>query len=131
MSEVIIKLRMPEELYQAYEAQAGKGSVEKAILDRLRRCQTYTAGRPLYFNDAERGELEHITGGWSLPNAETALTRVKQLVKVRVGEVEIELDERILQRMAHRAKAERKEFNVWVTREVTQGLMRSTGLLPS
>jgi len=134
MSETKVRLTLsiPEDLYMKYEqhAQERKISIEREILERLQRCQSYTAGRPLYFNDAERSELEHVTGGWSLENAASAISRIKQLVRVAIGEVKVDLDDRVLQRAGHRAKAEKKSLDTWIVREVTEGLERSVGLRP-
>lgn len=132
-TRVKFSITLPETLYDHYvkRAEERKTTVEKEVLDQLSRCKTHSASRPIYFNDTERSELEHITGGWAIESAEMALTRIKQLVKVSVSKVEVDLDDRVLQRAAHRAKAERKELQEWITREVTQGLERSVGLRPA
>lgn len=132
-TRVKFSITMPEHLYDHFVKRAAerKTTVEKEVIDQLSRCKSHTAARPIYFDDDERGVLEHITGGWAIESAEMALTRIKQLVKVTVGKVEVDLDDRVLQRAAHRAKAERKELPEWITREVTQGLERSVGLRPA
>jgi hypothetical protein len=131
-TKVRVTLSIPEELYTRYEERAKerKVSIERELLERLQRCHTHTAGRPLYFNDAERGELEHVTGGWALETAAAAISRIKQLVRVAIGEVKVDLDDRVLQRAGHRAKAQKQDIGVWITREVTEGLERSVGLRP-
>ena len=63
-------------------------------------------------------------------NAEVALDKIRTTVNLKVGDITVELSERVLARCASRAKAERKDFETYVKKEVIQGLERSTGLRP-
>lgn len=131
-SKVRLQLHIPESVYDEYvsQAQSAKQGVEKVCSDRLRTCVNHTSGRGLYFTDAERASLERITGGHLIDNAAMALQRVQTTVSLKVGDVTIELTERLLVRASSRAKAERKTLAEYVTKEVIQGLERSVGIRP-
>lgn len=127
-----ISLTLPEDIYARYDAQgkAAKVSPEKAMADRLRRCVSYVASRPLYFDDAARNELEQITGGHQLDSAESALTRIRNTVSVKVGDVTIVIPRQVLDRAHSRAAAFRIPVEAWLEREILEGLERSTGMRP-
>lgn len=131
-SKVRIQLHIPESTYDSYSAQAAaaKLAVEKICSDRLRTCVTHTSGRGLYFTDAERSDLERITGGHLISDAPTALQRIKTTVTLRVGDISVELTDRVLQRASSRAKSVRKSLEEYVRKEVIEGLERSVGIRP-
>lgn len=131
-SKVRLQFHVPEATVAQYELQARAAgiSVEKCCSDRLRTCVNHTSGRGLYFNDAERSDLERITGGHLIDNAAIALQRVKTTITLKVGDITVELNERVLARCTSRAKAERKTLEEYVRKEVIQGLERATGLRP-
>lgn len=131
-TRVNVRISIPESTHVQYEAQAKlvKQSVEKVLSDRLRTCVSHTSGRGLYFTDEQRSHLERITGGHIIANAEMALQKIQVVVQLKVADVTIELSERVLARATARAKAERKTLAEYVTKEVIQGLERSTGLRP-
>jgi hypothetical protein len=131
-SKVRLQLHIPETVYDQYveQARAVNLAVEKVCSDRLRTSVTHTAGRGLYFNDTERSDLERITGGHFVNTAAEALRRIETTVTLKVGDIEIELNGRVLQRASSRAKSERKTLEEYVRKEVIQGLERSVGLRP-
>lgn len=131
-SKTRVILMVPDELFHQYEAQAQsvKLPVEKILSDRLRTCVEHTSGRGLYFDSATRADLERITGGHLIPNAQIAIEKIRTVVNLKVGDITIELTERVLARCASRAKSERKSLEDYVKKEVIQGLERSTGLRP-
>jgi hypothetical protein len=131
-SKVRIQLHIPEATAILYEAQAKlvKQPVEKVMSDRLRTCVNHTSGRGLYFNDAQRSELERVTGGHLISDADTALQKIKVVVQLKVGDIEVALTGRVLERAMARAKSERRTLEDYVRKEVIQGLERSTGLRP-
>jgi len=131
-SRTRVILMLPDSLFQQYEAQAAsvKVSVDKVMSDRLRTCVEHTSGRGLYFDSATRADLERITGGHLIPNAQIAIEKIRTVVNLKVGDITIELTERVLARCASRAKSERKTLEDYVKKEVILGLERVTGLRP-
>jgi hypothetical protein len=131
-TRIRVTISIPEEMYQQYETQAklAKVTVEKVLSDRLRQCVDHTSGRGLYFTDAQRSDIERITGGHLIMSAEQALEKIKTTVNLKVGDINVEVTDRVLARCASRARAERKDFETYVKKEVIQGLERSTGLRP-
>jgi len=131
-SKVRIQMHVPEATITQYELQARAAgiSLEKVCSDRLRQCVTYTSGRGLYFNDVERAELEKICGGHFINNSAEAMARIRTVVTLKVGDVEIALTGQLLSRCTSRAKAERRLLEEYVKKEVIQGLERAVGLRP-
>jgi hypothetical protein len=131
-TKVRLTILLPEDVAEKYDEQAKHSghTTEKICADRLRTCVTYTSGRGLYFDDRERSELEHITGGHYISDAAAALARIKTTVTLKVGDISIELTDRVLARCSSRAKSERKTLEEYVKKEVIQGLERSVGLRP-
>jgi len=131
-SRTRVILMLPDSLFHQYEDQAKSinVSVEKVLSDRLRTCVEHTSGRGLYFDSATRADLERITGGHLIPNAQIAIEKIKTVVNLKVGDITIELTERVLARCASRAKSERKTLEDYVKKEVILGLERVTGLRP-
>jgi hypothetical protein len=131
-TKVRLQLHLPEPVVMQYEDQARRDKVtcEKEMEDRLRRCVSHTATRGLYFNDAQRSELEKMTGGHFIDSPEQALSRIRNVVKVRVGNVTVELNQQVLDRAASRAAAFRMPVEKWLEKEIIEGMERATGLRP-
>lgn len=89
-----IQIKLPDATYNEYAKQAAaqKRDVDEVITDRLTRCVEHTASRPLYFNTEQRQELEKLLGGKMLGSPEAAIYRIRQALRVTVGDVEIPLD---------------------------------------
>ena len=132
-TRVRITIAVPEALYDKYAAQGKAEGVtaEKEIADRLTRTADFTDTRGLWFNSKQRNELERITGGHLIENAEQALSRIRTTAQVKVGEVTVQLDERLTQRVHSRAKAFRKTPEKWLAEETRKGLEVATGMRPA
>ena len=102
---------------------------EDEIIQRLHRCSTYTANKPLYLNDEQRSRLEKALGH-NFNSAEQAIAQVTTATTLQVGDCGVEISPRIAQRVASRAKAERKTYEEVIQREVIKGLSVYTGLIP-
>lgn len=128
--KVRISVSLPENVVKLYEETAAKNgrTLEDELAERLKRCRLYTAGRPIYFNDSERNELERITGGHQLKTAQDALEHIRKAITVDVSNVKVEIDGRLMQRVLWRAKAERKTVGEFVTREVLHGIQAACGM---
>jgi hypothetical protein len=131
-SKVKLQITLPESLYDEYcvQAAAERVPVEKLLADRLTRCASHTGTRTLYFSDKERNELERITGGHLISSAADALAKIRTTCQVKVGNVVVQLNERVTQRAHARAKATRKAPEEWLRKEVLENLERSVGLRP-
>ena len=100
------------------------------MAERLRRCVDHSASRAVYFNDAERSELETLTGGHLINTATEALARIRATVTILAGEVEVIVPQDILARAASRAASYRISTEEWLRRELLVGLERATGMRP-
>lgn len=129
-SKIKLTISLPESLYFKYEKQAAISKVppEREILDRLSDCAEYTSGRPLYFTDPQRVELERLTGGHLLTTSDLALKKITELCQIMVGDVLITLDKRVLDRAQSRAKSERLDVGKWIEKEVVRAMEEAVGL---
>ena len=128
-STIRVTLHLDESLVARYERQGADAglALEELLTQRLNRCVVHSASRPLYFTDKERTELEQITGGHVLETAAAALARLRTAVSVKVGDVAVTLNERLLSRL--RTRVFRNEtFEGVVKREVTRGLESFCGM---
>ena len=130
-TKVLIKLEMSEKLYQEYEEMGGKSgrSAEEEISERLKRCKEYTANRPLYFNDAERSEMEKLTGGHLAKSPETVLARLRTAMSIVVEDVTITINQRLLQRLSSRVFRGQTMEGV-IEKVVIEALERHAGMRP-
>lgn len=99
-----VKIELPEALYLQYEEEGARNvrSAEEEIVKRLNGCKEHNANRGLYFNDKERKELETLTGRHIAGKPEVLLARLRNAMKLKVGDVEIILDSHILNRLITR-----------------------------
>lgn len=130
-TKVLIKLEMSEKLYEEYEKMGGANghSVEEEIAKRLERCKEYTASRPLYFNDAERSEIEKLTGGHQAKSPETVLARLRTAMSIVVEDVTITINQRLLQRLSSRIFRGQTMEGV-IEKVVLEALERHAGMRP-
>lgn len=130
-TKVLIKLEMSEKLYQEYEEMGGKSgrSPEEEISERLKRCKEHTANRPLYFNDAERSEMEKLTGGHLAKSPETVLARLRTAMSIVVEDVTITINQRLLQRLSSRVFRGQTMEGV-IAKVVLEALERHAGMRP-
>jgi hypothetical protein len=111
-------------------AAAEKVSPEQFIVEKIRRHLEHNGTRGLWFNDAQRSELERMTGGHLINSSEDALAKVRTTCMVIVDDVAVVIPTNMKQRIASRAKACRKNVADWITKEVYEGLERACGLRP-
>jgi len=129
-TRVKFKMELPESLWNVYEEQAiahGR-SVEDEIEERLKLCQEYQSSRPLYFTDADRVVLEKAFGH-VLAKPSQVLDRLGNLLNLRVGNIKVELPDRLQTRLRTRV-FKGHSYEEVVQREVIQGLERYCGLRP-
>ena len=129
--KVRVTLELSSHLFDLYSEQgiAAGRMPEEEMIERLRRCSGFTAAKPLYLNDDQRGQLEKALGH-NLNSAEQAIAQVTSAVSLQVGDCGVEISPRIAQRVASRAKAERKTYEEVIQREVIKGLSVYSGLIP-
>lgn len=86
---VILKLKVPAELYESYEKQAEKQGLkpEELVVHRLQRCKDHAGIRTLFFSDSQRQQLENILQKRPLENAEQTLALINAGLSVRVGDL--------------------------------------------
>lgn len=126
-----VTIKLDEETLKTYEkeAEARKRSLESVLSERLRKCQSHTAAQGIYFNDADRQKLVHVTGGHLITSAEDALRRIETAMTVAIGDVKIDIDSRLANRIYHRAKASRMTPEAWVMREGFKSLREACGMM--
>lgn len=132
-NEVVVvrtMLELPEAVYDAYAEQALKAGKETETLleQRLNKCQGH-ADQGLFFNDAQAKRLFHVLGK-TVSDAEGALQRLETICLLDVGDVKIEVEPRILQRLKSRVFRGQTLEGV-IRKEVLMGLKRFCGLEPS
>ena len=132
-ARVRLYIELPRDTFDAYSDQASltdHKSIEKVLSDRLRSTVDYTSGRALYFNDAQRADLERITGGHMFKSPEEAINRLQTMVAIKINDVTIEVSGNLLMRASSRAKSMRQTLEQYLKREVLSGLRKATGLDP-
>src|SRR5437868_6985849 len=89
---VQIRVALPDEIADLYsnEAAITGRDIEDVLAARLISAAGYTATKPLYFDDAQRQELE-ATLGRNVLHTRDALLQIRNAMSVRVGRVIIPL----------------------------------------
>lgn len=100
---VSLKLHIAEPLADHYAERAAKHgrAVEDELVLRLRQCKDHTDAQAIYLTDAQRNELSQIAGKLINTSADL-LTWAKQMVSLKVGEVEIPLSQQLVTRLESR-----------------------------
>ena len=130
-SKVMVRLELPEALYEAYERHGSRSArePEAEMLERLKRCKDHVANRPLYFNDAQRSELEHLSGGHITKSPDALIKRLANACSIEVGDVKITIDQRLAQRLSTRVfRGQTIEGNI--KKVVIEALERDCGMRP-
>ena len=129
-TKVCCRVELNEDVLLQYEIQAaGRSiSIEALLAERLTKCIDHNASRGMYFNDADRSDLETLFGGRTLATAPQAIAAGKAMATVTVGGVNVELDQTLVKRAASRAQSERTTIEKWLAREIIIGLERTTGI---
>lgn len=133
VNEVVVvrsTVDLPEAIFDQYSEQAiAQGrSVEEVMSQRLLRTVTID-GNGLWFNAQQKKRLDHLCGH-TIGDAEGAIQRLETVSKVKLGDVELELEPRLKLRLESRAKMQRKSLPELIKREVLLGLRRFAGLEP-
>lgn len=128
LTEVSLRIRIPEDLAEQYQQQAEAAGVdiEELISKRLKACVTHGAQRPLFFDDDQRRELEAILQGM-FPNAKSALKALRTAMSVRVQGVPITLTPQALERF----KSRHQDNSLWtdfVAFQITRMVEEYVGL---
>lgn len=121
-------IELNEQLYDAYAAQGMSRALdpEQVMLERLVRC-VEQADQGLYFNDSQKKRLCNVIGR-SVSDAEGALQNLEHVSKIQIGDIAVELEPRLMKRLASRAGAYRKPLAQLVKEEVLKALKEYTGL---
>lgn len=125
-----VSLKVPEEIYDEYAERATKfgRTVEQEMFLRLKNCRDHNAITGIYFNDDQRAEIQKALGH-VITGPEMVLERLKTLLSLKVGNVEIPLSERLQIRLRTRVFRGQTIEKV-LQKEVTEGLERYVGLRP-
>ena len=128
---VKIRVDVPQPVFDQYKksADAVGRDVEEFIGDHLRQTvkQDHT-GAGLWFTAEQARRLCQLTGRGSCNDAQLIIDRLSPLMEVLVGDVIVELDAQILDRLKHiRKHITPQEF---VRKEALNGVRVSLGLSP-
>lgn len=126
---VIVRLELPEHIYDIYAEEALKRGrePEQIMGERLNRCKGIS-GSGIYFNDDQKKRLGNVVGH-TVNDAEGALQRLETATIVDVSGFQFELDPRLIQRLKTRVyRGEHYEDVVY--REIVRGLMNFAGMNP-
>ena len=126
--QVRLTIALPEALHDAYAERAAKygRTVEDEVMLRLVKCRDYVSTQPIYITDADRAALTNALGHL-ITNPQELLNHLKNIVKLRVGEVVVPLDERLIVRLGTRVMRGQTMATMLV-KEVTEALERFTGM---
>jgi hypothetical protein len=110
-----------------YQQQADRVGldVETLLGDRLGACVEHTAGKPLYFNDAERQEIDKMFGK-NVYGTRDLLNQVRNCLAVKVGNIKITLQAPLLSRLKSRCLG--AKWEAFLERLIIEDLERYCGL---
>lgn len=130
LSTARVSLTVSEYVYNEYAKQAeARGETPEVVMqNRLSRCANHTANSPLYFNDAQKKELEQATG-WMADTPEKVIARLREVSSVEVCGIVIDIPARLRTRLESRV-FRGQTFESMVTKEVIQALERHVGIRP-
>ena len=128
-SVVLVRLELPREVFETYEAQSAASGreVEEELSTRLMRCREHTASQCIYLNDSDRQQLGVLVGR-SISTPAQLLNAVRNTMAVRCGTIKGELSRRHLDRLTPRAKAEHRAPEEVGWREMLRGLEEFLGM---
>jgi len=126
---VRVTLDLPIACYDIYaeRAMAQGRDVEDILAGRLERSAQWKDGG-LYFQPEEKKKLETAVGR-IVNDSSSALQRLEVMVKLKVGDIEIEVEPRLLQRL-HSRVFRGQTFESMVRKQVTHALRVHAGLEP-
>ena len=126
-TKVRLTLSIPEPIFSTYQAAAAARhvTIERELADRLSRCRSH-ADSGIWFTSDERADLERLTGGHVSSTPAQLLERIRTTCQLRIGEVVLTLDERIMARLRTRVMRGETLEDV-IAREALKGLKEFTG----
>ena len=127
-TKVRLTLELDEALVDLYEEQAmARGiTLEDMLKERLHRCQSHLATKPLYLDDAQRAKLEEALGH-TFSSAEQAIAQVITATTLQVGDVGVEIRPQLAARLSTRV-FRGETWEQVIQREVTRGLEAFCGM---
>lgn len=122
----ILSLTLPVDLIELYEEEAKVKDIplDKLITERLFSCRKHNSNRGVYFNDADRSELEKLTGGRIVYEAKDALTRIRNQQSIRLGNTQVTLAPTLLTRLKSRC-SKAMDFKEYLRKQAIEGLERT------
>lgn len=128
LTKIALRIELSDDTVRAYDDQNEiTRPVEELMAQRLVDCIDHNAERGLYFNDAQRAELEKIFG-YLLPSANETVQLARNMATVKIAGVNIRLEQAILKRAKTRADAMRMSLEEWLEKEIAFGLETAVGL---
>lgn len=129
VTTVRVAVELSEHVYDAYAEQAIKRNVEpeQLMAERLRRTKDQQDDG-MFFNDAQKRRLCRCVGH-TVGDADGALQWLEMIAKIKVNDVTIELEPRLLQKMSTRVPRG-GTIERLISSEVVKGLRRFVGLDP-
>lgn len=126
-TQTLLRVVLPNAVYQHYlaEAAAAGKDIETVLAARLEACQDYSAEKPIYFDDADRQELERCLGRNVLHTAD-ALIQIRNALSVRVNKVIISLNPNLLGKL--KSRCIRADWEKWLSARIVHALEVYVGL---
>ena len=127
MAERIVRVTLPEQTADAYEAEAQSKNktLEDILAQRLKQSVKWWDEKPLYVNGDQRRELEAALG-LNLNSAAQLINAVKRLSVVSIGDVRVNLTAPLLDRIKSRCGS--RDSNAVIADEAKIGLERFAGM---
>ncbi len=125
----ILSLTLPVDVIELYEQDAkerGK-TLNEVVTERLFSCRQHNSNRGVYFNDAERSELEKLTGGRIVYEAKDALKRIRNQQSIRLGNTQVTLAPTLLTRLKSRC-SRAMDFKTYLRKQAIEGLERAANM---
>ena len=121
------RLTLSEKTLAHYQKEANDYGVplEELLSHRLTACVTHNSGRPLYFDDAQRQQIEKMIGrNVSQPSA--VIQMIEKLLSFRINGMSITLKPEVLSRL--RTRHNYGEFTQWLSHQIQILLEQYAGL---
>ena len=123
MPTISVKLNLPQEVWDLY--QQGDRPLDYMLSNRLIECKNFTSNKPLYVTDALRKRLERLFGR-NFDKAEQLVEVMERYITARIGEVDVQLNPTLLNRLKSRCFG--KPFEQFLTERVVEGLEEYAGM---
>lgn len=124
----LYRIELPENVAEGYEREADARNlpVELILAERLIRTSAYNATKPLYIDDAARQELERLLSR-NFNKPKDLIREITKLVTVKVGNVQVHLDQDILYRMKGRHFSD-LSFDDWMAQQIRELIEQFVGM---